>query len=135
MNYIVTHGSEKIEHYYGDAVRMLFLVAAIIMLTSLPMFDQYINIPTVFSVLAILILGLAAGLTNPRQIWDAGINMGVSSAGFLVFMTYAVNSYQASTGEKFFLTNLVLGFTFLLSTYFSVKTFRGLFLQRRDSDK
>src|SRR3989344_4070183 len=112
MNYIVTHGSEKIEHYYGDAVRMLFLVAAIIMLTSLPMFDQYINIPTVFSVLAILILGLAAGLTNPRQIWDAGINMGVSSAGFLVFMTYAVNSFKRSTGRNFFPPNLDLGLPF-----------------------
>ena len=52
-------------HYYGGVVRTLFMVAAIIMLVTLPMFDELLSIPTFFSICSILILGLVAGLTNP----------------------------------------------------------------------
>jgi len=121
----------KIPHYYGDAVRMLFMIAAIVMFVTLPMFNQDIGLPVVFSAVAILILGTAAGLTNPKLIWDAGINAAIAVAGFLVFVIYSVNSYGEGGVENFFLTNLTLGFIFLLAIYFSVKTFRGLILQKR----
>jgi hypothetical protein len=119
-----------IKHYYGDIVRMLFLAAAILMLVGLPAISNYVSIPTVFSVISMLILGLAAGLTNPKQKWDAGINTVIASVGFVVFETYAVIAFREHGGtDKFFLSNLILGFIFLIAVYFSVKTLRGLLLK------
>ena len=126
-----TQESQKITHYYGNSVRTLFMLAAIIMVVSLPIFKLEIGFPVIVSVIAILILGLAAGLTNPQQSWDAGVNLVVSASGFLIFMTYAVNTYREKTLDRFFLTNLILSFIFLLAVYFSVKTLRGAMLQKR----
>ncbi len=118
-------------HYYGDTVRMLFLLAALIMLVSLPVFADLTGLPPFVSVGAILVLGLAAGLTNPEQLWDAGVNAAIAVVGTLVFEGYAVLLYQKYNGPSgFFFTNLVLGFIFFVAVYFSVKTVRGLLLVR-----
>ena len=129
--YINDKASENpIPHYHGDIVRILFMIAAIIMLVSLPLFKADIALPPVYSIVAILILGLTAGLTNPKLIWHAGINLVVAVTAFLVFATYMVNTY--GTGVRaFFFTNMVLSFIFVLAVYFSVKTVRGLFLARK----
>jgi hypothetical protein len=123
--------SQKLSHhYYGDIVRVLFLVAALIMVIGLPAVKEYVNVPVAFSVMAIVILGMAAGFTNPVQLWDAGMNAGIAAIGLLVFETAAVASYTPGTGpSSFFITNMVLGFLFLLAVYFSVKTLRGLWLE------
>lgn len=122
------------EHYYGNIVRMLFLMASIYMVVGLPVIRNYIEIPTVLSVIGILILGLAAGLTNPKQTWDAGINVGIAGFGLVVFESYAVAAYTKNgADDKFFLSNLILGFIFLLAVYFSVKTLRGLLLKQGSS--
>lgn len=124
--------TSKPEHYYGDTVRFLFLIAAVIMLISLPSFSSIINIPIVLSVGIILVLGLVAGLTNPRQKWEAIINVGVASVGFLISETQAVLVYQqnitTTLAQRFFITNLGLGLIFLIALYFAVKTLRGLIL-------
>lgn len=128
----------KFPHYYGDTVRWLFMIAAIVMLIMLPTINGILNIPTVVSVLGIMILGFAAGFTNPKQVWDAGINTGISAVGFLFFETIAVWSYQQSfntvEGERFFLANIGLGLVFLIAIYFSVKTLRGLLLRGKDDE-
>lgn len=121
-------------HYYGNVVRLIFLASAVIMLIGLPAIIDYIGAPTLLSVIAILVLGLAAGLTNPKQRWDAAINIIISIVGFIVFESYAVSMYQQhGTDNKFFITNLVLGFLFLFALYFSVKTWRGLLLDDASS--
>jgi len=121
-------------HYYGDTVRILFMAAALVMLVGLPAVGSYIGLPTFFSVIAILGLVLTAGLTNPKQVWEAGLNVGISLVGFLVFESYAVAAYgRFSATDKFFLANLALGFIFLFATYFSVKTWRGLLLAEKDA--
>lgn len=118
-------------HYYGDTVRVLFLLAALVMLVSLPVFADLTGLPSLMSVGAILALGLAAGFTNPTQLWDAGLNAGIAVIGTLVFEGYAVVLYQKYNGPSgFFFTNLVLGFIFFVAVYFSVKTVRGLILGR-----
>lgn len=118
-------------HYYGNIVRILFLTAALVMMVGLPAIRDYLHIPTIFSVTAILVLSLAAGLTNPRQIWEAGLNAIISIVAFLFFESYAVWAYEHySATDKFFIANLALGFIFLFATYFSVKTFRVLLMNR-----
>ncbi len=127
--------TKKFPHYYGDIVRALFLVAALIMLIELPALNRQIGVPVAVSVVSILVLGLAAGLTNPELIWDAGINMAISVLSFGVFETYAVIAFRENGGtDTFFLTNLALGFVCLLAVYFSVKTLRGLMMGQRGHD-
>lgn len=128
--------ASDLSHYYGDIVRILFLVSGIIMLVGLPDITGYIRIPVFVSILCILILGIAAGLTNPKQIFNAAINTIIASVGFLVFETYAVITYRDPKANfAYFIANLILGFVFLLATYFSVKTFRGLILKNDSFDK
>lgn len=119
----------RISHYYGDTVRALFLVAAIIMVVGLPAVSGYISIPTPFSVAGMLVLGLAAGFTNPKQRWDAAINAVIAAVGFFVFESYAVSSFREHGADKFFLSNVVLGFLFLMALYYGVKTFRGTLIK------
>jgi hypothetical protein len=119
----------RVPHYYGDIVRALFLVAAVVMVVGLPAVSNSLNIPTAFSVAGMLVLGLAAGFTNPKQKWDAAVNVGIAAVGFFVFESYAVSSYQAHVVDKFFMSNLVLGFLFLMALYYGVKTLRGLVIK------
>lgn len=136
MQSATTAEALKPAHYYGDTVRLLFLSAAFIMLIGLPTIKSYLSLPTIFSVAAILALGLVAGLTNPRQVWEAGLNAALSLAGFLVFESYAVMAYEKySPTDKFFVANLALSLIFMLAIYFSVKTFRGLLLEKQESIK
>lgn len=122
--------NKQFAHYYGDIVRVLFLTASVIMLIGLPIVSNYLNLPTIFSVIGILILVLSAGITNPKQLWHAGINCGIAAVGIAVFESYAVTAFRSfGPMDKFFLSNLALGFIFLFAGYFSVKTFRGLLLQ------
>lgn len=131
-------GQVKFPHYYGDTVRWLFMIAAIGMLLMLPAVNDIINIPAIVSVAGILILGFAAGFTNPKQLWDAGINTAISMIGFLLFETVAVWTYQQHLNtvqaEWFFMANIGLGLLFLLALYFSVKTLRGLLLKDENSE-
>lgn len=123
-------GQSQNVHYYGDIVRFLFMCAALVMVVGLPIVSNYIYLPTWVSVLGILVLGLAAGFTNPRQIWDAGANVVISSVGFFLFDLFTVESYiDINLHTKFFVANIVLATIFLFATYFSVKTVRGLLLR------
>jgi len=120
-------------HYYGDTVRLLFMIAGIIMLVTLPSFSKILNVPVIVSVASILILALSAGLTNPKQKWDATVNVVIASVGFLVFETFGVLAYGqgviSKQGEFFVITNIGLGLLFLVALYFGVKTLRGLYLK------
>lgn len=118
-------------HYYGDIIRFLFLSVAIVMLVGLPIIARFLSLPPIVSVFAILMLGLAAGLTNPRQAWTAVVNVGIAIIGFVTFALSAVSSYQThSAHSRFFISNLILAFIFLLTVYLSTKTLRGFLLNR-----
>ncbi|HMQ01471.1 MAG TPA: hypothetical protein PKD79_00140 [Candidatus Doudnabacteria bacterium] len=118
-----------LEHYYGDIVRYLFLSAGLLMLLTLPLFQEVIRLPIILSVLAIAILGIAAGLTNPKQKNSAIANFIIAMVGFIIFAYSAVNAHQANLGnDKFLLTNVLLAVIFLFALYFSMKTLRAQML-------
>lgn len=121
----------KVPHYYGDKFRVLLLCAASLMLVALPSVTSEIGMPVMFSIVGILLLVLAAGLTNPQQRWVAGLNTIIATVGFLLFESYAVSVFQEQGAyDRFFITNLVIGFIFLFAVYFSVKTLRFMLLQK-----
>lgn len=114
------------EHYYGDIVRYLFLAAAVIMIMTLPLFSKQVNFPVIGSVIAIAVLGIAAGLTNPKQFTSALINLLISLFGFIVFLYTSVTSYQTiGATDKFILTDIIISTIFIFAVYFSMKTLRA----------
>ena len=118
-------------HYYGDLVRALFLLAAIVMLVTLPFVAYLLPVQFFTSIVVILFLSIFAALTNPKQKWTAILNNIVSIVGFLIMEYYAIISfYQYSVASLLFWTNQILSIIFLLSLYYGTKTLRGM-LQRK----
>lgn len=118
-------------HYYGDVVRFLFLLAAVIMLITLPFLNPSLPVPLVFSILVILLIGIVAGVTNPLQKGTAIITTGISSIALVVFEYYAVSTYLVSSFTNLlFIINQILALIFLFALYYSTKTLRAKLIEK-----
>ena len=112
-------------HYYGDTVRRLFVLAALVMVVTLPFFMKQIGQPLIITIGAILITGVAAGLTSPRHSWTAIFNIFVAVGGVVTFEWRAVDWYShTGDADGFFWTTQFLAVIFLLALYFGLKTVR-----------
>jgi hypothetical protein len=112
-------------HYYGDYVRRLFLAGAFIWVAILPFVHSLIPVPMFLSVLGILILVIAAGLTNPMQYFTVVLNVIISLIAIVAFEWYALNLRAAFPGDHFlFWVYELLTLNFVFALYFSVKTLR-----------
>lgn len=119
-------------HYYGDVVRFLFILAAVIMSVALPFLNTNLPVPVIFSILAILCIGALAGFTNPVLKSTAIINSGVSTIGLIVFEYYAVRAYiTVSFINLMFVVNQILALIFLFAFYYSIKTLRAMLLNKQ----
>ncbi len=119
-------------HYYGDVVRGLFVLGAILMLLTLPIFSAATPFPAPVSLAIIAVLGLAAGFTSPEHKWTASLNLAIALSGVLGFGYHAVRSYALRTpADLFFWINQVLALVFLIALYYSAKTARGLMFRGR----
>jgi len=120
-------------HYYGDLVRVFFLIDGILMLVSIPVFNDFLPVPAVISIAAVFFLVFVAGLTNPASKQVIILNVVASALSLIVFEYYAVQAYAnfgVTTKLTFlFLVNQLLALVFLVALYFSVKTARGVFLK------
>lgn len=119
-------------HYYGDVVRFLFMLAAIIMLVTLPFLSNKLPVSTYVAILVILVIGVLAGITNPLQKWISALNVAISVGASSTFEYYAVKSfinYQVTT--LYFITNQVLAFVFLFALYYSIKTVRAMYIKEK----
>lgn len=123
---------ENLPHYYGGVVRTLFIVNAAVLLIAastgadLPLSDG----GTVFSAIVLII---AAGVTNPTQVWIHWINEMLSIVGIALFAMSAISHYRAGmhlSDPPFFFIE-VLALLFLLSLYYATKTIRGVLLRRK----
>ena len=115
-------------HYYGDIVRILFVVGAAFLFIS-----QFMGNPFVTPIAALIIaviLVVAAGLTNPVQTWIHWANVFLSGLLLIMFGSIAVTRYQ-ETGTVILSTWLViiLVLVFLCALYSSVKTLRGVLMR------
>ena len=122
--------NNKISHYYGDTVRSLFIVCALIMVIGLPWVSEFLTLPPFYSILAMLILIVTAGLLNPKQRWTFFLATVIALASFIIFESSAIIAFtQYTATSKFFLFNQLLAFIFLFAQYYSVKTIRGSFVE------
>ena len=129
------------EHYYGDAVRTLFIIGVLIMVVSFPFFRSFISEPLSLSIIGSVVLAVFGGLMNPKQKWVIFLNTIIPIIALLFFEYYAVNTYiNLSSTENsvkniqvaFFWTNQILAIIFFLATYLSTKTLRGAFIADKE---
>ena len=120
---------EQIPHYYGDIVRRLFIAAGVIMILTLPFFNERIHLPPFVSLLAITVIGFIAGLINPRQKEIVAIQTVIAIVGAIAFGQYAVSAYEIAN-DAYFWVNLILTLIFFFSLYYSTKTLRGTVLYK-----
>lgn len=117
--------AHKIPHYYGDVVRRLFMFAGIIILVALPVFENFLPIPTLFSIFIIILLIVFAAMTNPLLRIVNRINVGSGIAGLALFEYFAVMSFRAGDLDLA-AVHQVLAFVFFFALYLSMKTFRAM---------
>ena len=116
-------------HYHGDMVRRLFFSGGIIMILALPFFKDLIPVPEFISILAMLIIGFMAGLTNPRLKWTAFLDCIISLVAFATFEFSAIKNYSSPEAMLFWLDQ-ALAIIFFLALYYSTKTLRGFILRK-----
>ena len=122
--------NETSYHYYGDSVRVLFIIGGLIMIVSYPFFASFLKAPLPLSIIGALALAIFAGLMNPKQKWIMALNMIVSVGAFISFEYSAVDAYLNLSPTQnihviFFWVNQVLSVLFFFAAYLSTKTLRG----------
>ena len=111
-------------HYYGDVVRILFVVAAVLILLA-----QVIGTPFLTAQAAIasaVALIIAAGLTNPVQSWIHWVNSILAAGGLLICANFVLERFK--TSPNFIMDGwIVLALTviFVCALYSAIKTLRG----------
>jgi hypothetical protein len=124
--YIPEHEGPR--HYYGDTVRVLFVIAAALLFIS-----QFINSPfmtTMSSMVLAVALVVAAGLTNPVQAWIHWVNVFLSGFSLMLFGFIAITRYrETSTVLGSTLVVLLLVLIFLIALYTAIRTLRGALMR------
>ncbi len=118
------------EHYYGREVRSLFIVSAIVMLLTLPVFNSLIPFNGIFSMAMIIVVGFLAGLLSPLSRSVMVVCTLVAALGGFAFEYEAVSTFwQIDTPLKwwFFAVNQLLALLFFFALYYGSKTLRGIF--------
>jgi len=120
-----------VPHYYGNAIRGLFLAVGLLLLVATALDKELLNLYLRVGVFLVLVLTLLAGFTSPRirsLIWAEVI---VSAVLFVLF-EYAVIEYLTThdtLGFIFFLRQAI-ALAALGALYYSTKTLRGYVLRR-----
>jgi hypothetical protein len=117
-------------HYHGDATRILFMTAAILMLVGATL-GADLPFSSFGTVLFAVVLVVTAGITNPAQKWIHYLNVALAVFGMLTYGPNAIDYYRAGKTVfdiTFFVTEGSV-LLFLLALYFTVKTARGLSLR------
>ncbi len=119
---------QGVSHYYGDTVRLLFVVAAVLIIVSMFAGAPFLApVPAVF--MAVLLI-IAAGLTNPVQVSIQWVNAGLSVLGVLLFSSLALMRYQEQGGaEPSSILLFLLVLDFVVALYFAIRTLRGVLMR------
>lgn len=122
---LLPHTTE-VAHYHGDALRILFIVIAVLILVMQFTGD---NLPmTTISLIGfVATLTIAAGITNPVQRTIHWINLFLSLVGLAIFGSVSIS--RLHTVRDFFTHDGLAGlvaFLFLIALYFATRTVRGV---------
>jgi hypothetical protein len=134
MNYdddeLPLHSRKSQLHYYGDIVRVLFILSATLLLLAI---TTGANLPlsSVGTIIAAIILVITGGITNPEQHMIHWINEGIAILGVLIFGISAINNYRAgaSLNNPSYIYTELIALISLLALYYTTKTVRGILLR------
>lgn len=117
----------EIPHYHGDGVRALFVASAVLLIVAKSTGAE-LPLSTFGTVVAAVILVIAAGVTNPASRGIHWLNAALSVMGTLLFGRTAVNHYSAGTNiaDTSFLFVEALALLSLIALYFTTRTIRGI---------
>lgn len=124
MNYS-THGHQNIPHYYGDAVRTLFIGGVVLGLIGIPIVGNLLPLSTVFDIVAGIILIAIAGLISPHSPVVVGVSVIASSFAAFLF-EYAAVTLSATDTTLLLIGRQVEAIIFVAALYFSIKTLRAM---------
>ena len=113
------------KHYYGNLVRLIFIVGAVWMLIGLPTMTRVLNIPIGISIVGVIILVIAAGFTNPAQESSLRMNSIIAVIYTIIFAYLAWYMYNHAVPGGFLFANQVAAIAFLAASYFAIKSWRG----------
>ena len=122
-------------HYYGDTVRKLFLVGAVVILVATPLFAHLFSFSAFLPLFVVILFGIIAGLVSPAQKIVSVLETVISGLAVVGFGIYAV-LLQLKPDHRdihqiiLFVLTIVLAINFLFVLYYSVKTLRGHFLKK-----
>ena len=119
-----------IPHYYGDEVRALFVVSAVVLIVAQSTGAE-LPFSTLGAVASAIVLVVAAGITSPAQFWIHWFNGLLAMAGTLLFGMSAIEHYRSgiSLFDPSFTYVEALALLSLIALYFTTRTIRGLHLR------
>lgn len=129
VEYESKSSSTSIPHYHGDTVRTFFLVGGIIILATLPFFNNLLQIGIGFLLIFVILLALGGAIVNPFQRWIVTVNLIISAVAVILFEYAAIIGF----GKDLFLLSIVrqaLAIIFLFALYYSGRTLRAMFMHQ-----
>lgn len=117
--------SSHIPHYYGDYVRLIFIIAAALAAFAIPVWGDVLPIGTFPQVVGIVILVLLAGLTNPHGTFVLWVDAIISAIGVLFIENTAISLYSIDEVAIFFVREILV-LLLLFAMYYSIKTVRAI---------
>ena len=117
-----------VNHYYGDTVRILLVIAAGLLLISQFLKNPFLSPMATLVVVVVYIA--AAGLTNPVQTWIHYINVAIAGGSLIIFGSIAITRFQqthAFLGNSLIVSVLVI--IFLIGLYTAIRTLRGTLMR------
>lgn len=122
--------NQPIPHYYGNIVRVIFIVTAAYLLLGLPAMTALFGVPVIVSIIGVVILGAAAGITNPAKKFSLQLNVFVSLLFLVAFAYLAWFGYDNGFGTDVQIANQLAAVALLVASYFSIKSLRGTAIDR-----
>ena len=125
----------KTRHYYGDTVRVLFVLGAIVLFVA-ESTGAVLPLSLSGVVVAAVILVVAAGITNPQQYWVHFVNELIAILGTVIFAEQAVGYWRVSIAvlNISYLFTEVMALLSIIALYFTTKTLRGVLLRQHFVD-
>ncbi len=119
----------QVSHYYGNVVRQLLVVAAVLLLIGAPFYSDNLATELPFIVIGAIILVCISALTSPAKRSFISADAVASGVGLVIFQFWALQNYQSSTSAQFLLRQII-ALIFLFALYFSTKTLRSMILHQ-----
>ena len=114
-----------IEHYYGDYVRQLFVLCAVLFIVSVPLWGYVLPLGALAEVAAAVLLVLLAGMTSPHSKMALRYDAAAAALGVFLVEVAALSLYTGDVTVLFVIRQLI-AVLLLIAFYFSVKTLRAM---------